>query len=78
MDPFSGAQVARALTRAGWRLKRARQGEWMLYEHPAHQHTIPIDPDWPAVYYDDPIFRTLCRDTGLTHNELAELMRDDA
>jgi len=71
--PFSGADFARALDAAGWRQKPPEPNEWHVYRHPEKPGQVIINPDW-MLWEDEPAFRCVCWDMGISANQLLALL----
>jgi hypothetical protein len=52
-------------------------GEWAAYRHPEKSGSVIVNPEWPAFYEDDPVFRCLSRDMQLEPDDLVELLQGD-
>jgi hypothetical protein len=73
--PFTGRDAEWAAHRLGWKLEGNPQpDEVHIWVHPPTGRKTPINPDWPAIYVDDPIFNVLKSDFGVTRNRLMRLL----
>lgn len=68
--------MIRALEAENWMPEQAMTSdEWMVWRHSDRSDRVLVNPDWQDFWEDDPIFRCLCRDMGLTQDELATLLQ---
>ena len=72
--PFNGATVMRVLEEQGWMPEETASDEWMVWRHPSSTDRVTINPHWESFWEDDPIFRCLCRDLGLSAEQLLALL----
>ena len=66
----------RALESEGW-VATTPEGrdEWLIYRHPERPDAVvAVNPHWSAIWEDDPAFRVLCHDMGLTPDRLVDLL----
>ncbi len=75
--PFRRAQIERVLRSRGYECLSAEEGEFTVFEHPLTKRRVPVNPDWKPFFFDDPVFRVLCRDTGMEPNQLAAKLSAD-
>lgn len=62
----------------GWSPEAARSSdEWAVYRHPDRDGRVLVNPDWEKFYEGDAIFKCLCRDMGLTPDDLVRLLSPD-
>lgn len=68
--PFTGADVCALLTEEGYEVANdGEEGAFRIYRRQGCK-PVPVDVDWPQIYDDDPIFRCLRRDLGLSRPKL--------
>ena len=72
--PFSGALIIAALEAEGWVPEETASDEWMVWRRIGTDTRVLMNPHWERVWEGDPIFRTLCRDMGLSPEELVALL----
>lgn len=66
------------MERVGWQLEVEPQSdEFRMYVHPLKpgRRTL-VNPDWPAVYKDDPIFESIRDQMGVSARRLLELLSE--
>lgn len=67
--PFTGQHVEEVVLAAGY--GRDEPGEdALLIFHKNGRRPVPVNPAWDWIWDDDPIFRCLQRDLGLTRGGL--------
>jgi hypothetical protein len=75
--PYTGRDAARALERDGWVLEhQPADDEVWIYVHPLKEGRSLVNPDWPAIYKNDDIFRVLRDDMSVSTRRLLELLSD--
>lgn len=47
------------LRERGYKRANSAVDEVNMWQHPDKQRPVPINPDWPPMYPDNPIFRAL-------------------
>jgi hypothetical protein len=69
--PFTGEEVQRVVSAAGYtRPYEAGEDEFLIFEKDGCR-PVPINPNWDEIWDDDPIFRCLRRDLGMSRGKLA-------
>jgi hypothetical protein len=66
--------VVRVLENEGWMPEETASDEWMVWRHASSNARVLVNPHWAAIWEDDAIFRCLCRDLGLSAEELVALL----
>ena len=73
--PYAIARLERVVEGLGWAREREPEpDEVAIYRHPRKAHPLPINPDWPPLYKDDPNFSCIRRDLGLSSHRLLVLL----
>jgi hypothetical protein len=69
--PFTGEHVEKAVLAAGYALSYEPDGEgtFLIFRKDGCR-PIPVNPAWDWIWDDDPIFRCLQRDLGLSRGKL--------
>ncbi len=68
--PFTGKDVVQVVSGADYApVYEDGSDAFLVFKKPGCR-PIPINPDWDAIWDDDPIFRCLQRDLGLSRAEL--------
>ena len=73
--PFTGATVVRALEELGWMPEETASDEWMVWRHVGSNGRVLVNPYWESIWEGDAVFRCLCRDIGLSAEELVALLQ---
>jgi hypothetical protein len=76
--PFAGADVERVLQARGWRPEpQESPDETRIYRHAAASWPVAVNPEWTDIWQGDAVFRTICRDLGVSENELVRLLSNE-
>jgi hypothetical protein len=74
--PFRGTDIVLVLEAEGWEREATDDStEWRIYRRSGSSARVPVNPEWVAIWENDPAFACLGRDMGLTPTELAALLR---
>lgn len=68
--PFTGEHVKEVVTEAGYAPAYEDDGDAFLVFVKDGCRPIPVNPDWDEIWDNDPTFRCLRRDLGLSRGKL--------
>ncbi len=71
--PFTGEHVERVVSEAGYRpVDEANEDTFRIFRK--NGFLIPVNPDWRTIWDNDPTFRCLQRDLGISRRTLLTLL----
>jgi hypothetical protein len=68
--PFTGKDVQKVVSNAGYSPAYETDAAEFLIFVKAGRRPVPVNPNWEAIWDDDPIFRCLRRDLGFSRGKL--------
>lgn len=68
--PFTGKHVQRVVAEAGYATAYTNEQDEFLIFVKKGCRPVPVNPNWDAIWDDDPTFRCLRRDLGFSRGEL--------
>jgi hypothetical protein len=72
--PFTGEHVEQVVSGAGYGSAYDGDDDAFRVFRKDGCRPIPVNPDWTAIWDDDPIFRTIQRDLGFSRGTLRMLL----
>lgn len=72
--PFCGADVRKVVEDAGYESTEADEDDSFLMYRKDGCKPVPVNARWDTIYDDDPTFRCLRRDLGMSRAELRMLL----
>jgi hypothetical protein len=72
--PFCGKDIQRAVEAEGFEAVEIEDGGSFLIFTKDGCNPVPVNPDWEQIYDDDPTFRCIQRDLGISQARLRSLL----